>query len=148
VLLAIISIGSLFSPAGYAEVSTSELQHMYINYLIGEGYKPKVDREGDIRFMYEGEPYYIDVNTDPYFFRIVLIKKWPIESEPERRKVLVTAADSNATVKVAKVFTIENLVWFSSEVFVSKPEQFKGIFKRSMSALQTVKNVFIKKMRE
>ncbi|MEN8220284.1 MAG: hypothetical protein ABFS56_28820 [Pseudomonadota bacterium] len=98
--------------------------------------------------MYEGEPYYIDVSTDPYFFRIVLIKKWSIESEPERQKVLVTAAHSNATVKVAKVFTIGDHVWFSNEVFVSKPEQFKGIFKHSMSALQIVKNVFIKKMRE
>lgn len=127
----------------------SDLQNMYIRYLTDEGYKPKVDKDGDVQFKHESKVYFISVDErDPEFFRIVLAGIWSIESELERQKVLVAADHSNATSKVAKVFTLRDRVWVSIEVFLSKPEQFRQIFKRSMSALQNGVIEFVKKMKE
>ncbi len=146
----LLAIGIIFSPASDAQelLSKEYLQQMYVDFLNNEGYRATVDRDGDVQFKHESKVYYIDVTSDFEFFRIVLANIWSIESTLERQKVLMAAAYSNAEVKVAKVFTVKDNVWLSIEVFVSKPEHFKGIFKRSMSALQTATNIFVKKMKD
>jgi hypothetical protein len=116
--------------------SKAEIQRLYMDFLTEEGYKPDVDQDGDVKFKREGKTYFIAVNeTDPEFFRVVLAGIWPIENEKERAQVLVAADESNAKSKVSKIFTIKDNVWVSIELFVSRPEEFKAVFKRAMSAL-------------
>ncbi|MBM4311584.1 MAG: hypothetical protein FJ119_11665 [Deltaproteobacteria bacterium] len=129
--------------------SKAALQRLYTNYLTEEGYKPEVDDDGDVRFKREGRLYFIAVSDkDPEFFRVVLANIWPIESEKERVQVLVAADESNAKSKVSKVFTVRDNVWVNIELFLARPEDFKGVFKRAMSALDTGVENFAKKMRE
>jgi hypothetical protein len=150
-----ISIESPLAPP--ANVAQSELEEhrqqnkssagRYISYLIKEGYKPTVDEYGNVDFKYEGKHYVIIVSeNDPEFFRIVLPNIWLIESEKERQKALIAADYATGKIKVVKVLVVRDHVWVSFEVFVSKPEQFQGIFKRSMSALQAATMVFREKM--
>ncbi|MEN8220285.1 MAG: hypothetical protein ABFS56_28825 [Pseudomonadota bacterium] len=137
------------SSAGKMLMAEDSLQKRYISYLIEEGYKPTMDEYGDVEFKYEGEQYIILVSeNDPEFFRIVLPNIWFIESKKERQKALVAADYATAEIKVAKVLVVGDQVWVSLELFISKPEQFKGIFKRSMSALQAATKAFVEKMRQ
>jgi hypothetical protein len=130
-------------------LSKAELQRLYMDFLTAEGYQPNVDQDGDVKFKREGKTYFIAVSeADPAFFRVVLAGIWPIESEKERAQVLVAADESNAKSKVSKVFTVKDNVWVSIELFVSRPEEFKGVFKRAMSALDNGVRNFAKKMRE
>ncbi|MBL0440692.1 T3SS (YopN, CesT) and YbjN peptide-binding chaperone 1 [Aeromonas veronii] len=127
----------------------AELQQLYMSYLTYEEYKPEIDSDGDVRFKRDGNVYYIDVNErDPEFFRIVLANIWPIESDKERSQVLMAASDANAISKVSKVFTVENDVWVSIDLFVRRPEDFKDVFTRSMSALDNGVRNFVKRMKE
>ncbi|MGU5695448.1 T3SS (YopN, CesT) and YbjN peptide-binding chaperone 1 [Aeromonas veronii] len=120
-----------------------------MSYLTYEEYKPEIDSDGDVRFKRDGNVYYIDVNErDPEFFRIVLANIWPIESDKERSQVLMAASDANAISKVSKVFTVENDVWVSIDLFVRRPEDFKDVFTRSMSALDNGVRNFAKRMKE
>lgn len=129
--------------------SKAELQQLYMDYLMMEGYKPEVDSDGDVAFKREGKTYFIDVQeNDPEFFRVVIANIWSIDSEEERAQVLVAANDSNSKTKVSKVFTVRDRVWASIDLFVARPEDFKGVFGRAMSALDSGVASFASKMRE
>jgi len=66
----------------------------------------------------------------------------------ERQKVLEAVNYANAESKTSKVFIVRDNVWASIELFVADPEDFKSIFKRSMSALQYGVYNFVTKMKD
>lgn len=149
VLSAVTSVGAVAQDAGQRAVDKEELQRLYTDYLGEEGYKWEIDTDGDVRFKREGKVYFIQVSDkDPEFFTVVLPNIWPIENEKERLQVLVAADASNAKSKVSKVYTMGDNVWVSIELFVERPEQFKAVFKRALSALDNGVANFAFKMRE
>jgi hypothetical protein len=130
-------------------VTREAVQRMYSDFLVSEGYKPEVDEDGDVRFKHEGKTYFINVDTaDTECFRLVLANIWPIESEQERAEVRVAMDQCNALAKVAKAYMVRDDVWVAIETFIAKPEDFKVIFKRSLSALDHGVGIFARKMRE
>ena len=133
------------------ENGRAKLQRMYSDYLKAEGYVPEVDSDGDVRFKREGKVYFIsvqEIEDDPEFFRVVLANIWEIENDQDKMKVLAAADHSNSNSKVCKIYTVENYVWASVELYVGKPEDFKNVFKRVMSAFDTGVVAFAAKMLE
>lgn len=125
-----------------------ELADMYVRFLQSEGYHPELDKDGDVVFKSEGKVYLIIADEkDPNYFRLIFPNFWSIDSEAERQKVLVAADYATGRTKVAKVHTVQNNVWASTEMFFGKPEQFKEVFSRAMSALQASVANFVEKMR-
>lgn len=134
---------------GGKDLSAKDLQKLYSDYLSGEGYKPEVDEDGDVRFKREGKTYFINVDPeDTECFRLVLANIWPIESEEERAQVMVAMDHCNAQAKVAKAYMVRDNVWVAIETFIAKPDDFKTIFKRSLSALDHGVMLYVKRMRE
>jgi hypothetical protein len=122
---------------------------MYGEFLKSQGYAPEVDSDGDVRFKKEGRTYFVAIDEDDEeFFRVIFPNFWKIESEDERRRVLVACDHSNSLSKVAKVYMVEDNVWASIELFFGDPEDFKSVFERSMGALQNGVANFVQKMRE
>lgn len=150
VVIVLLSIGAVTAQVSASgSLKKEQLQRLYTEYLTAEGYKPEVDSDGDVRFKREGRTYFIDVSEkDPEFFHVVLANIWSIESEKERLQVLAAADYSNAKSKVSKVHTVRDDVWVSIELFVASPDDFKGVFKRVMSAFDNGVANFVKKMRE
>lgn len=128
-----------------------ERAQLYMDYLTAEGYRPSIDKDGDVVFKSEGRTYYIEVDEkDTEYFRLVFPNFWEIESEEELARVLYAANHATMATKVAKVYvradgkdTIAAI-----EMFVSPPENFKPIFHRAMSALRASVNDFVATMRE
>ncbi|MDP8235914.1 MAG: hypothetical protein P9M08_05995 [Candidatus Erginobacter occultus] len=154
ILILLLTVASLQPIAGAettenSAISKAELQRMYTEYLIGEGYKPEIDKDGDIVFKREGRSYIIIIKEkDPEFFQLILPNFWAIESEEERARVLVAADASNAKSKYSKIYTVKDNVWVSMELFVEKPDDFKQLFGRAMAALANGLTNFVSKMRE
>jgi hypothetical protein len=122
---------------------------MYQEFLSDEGYKPELDEDGDVRFKREGKTYFINVEaSDPECFRVVLANIWPIESEDERKQVMVAMDHCNAQAKVAKAYMVKDNVWVAIETFIAKPEDFKVIFQRSLSALDHGVSLYATRMRQ
>ncbi|MEM7700158.1 MAG: hypothetical protein AAF236_17320 [Verrucomicrobiota bacterium] len=148
-LLLAIAVGAITVTQTSHAQSEEDLQRLYIDYLRAEGYRPEIDSDGDVRFKREGKTYFIEVAEDDLeFFHLVLANIWPIESEAERVEVKNAADHSNALSKVSKVHTVNDNVWVSIEIFVASPEDFMGIFRRSLSALDNGVDNFVEKMRE
>ncbi len=132
-----------------AKMSKAELQKLYTGFLDKEGYKPEIDEDGDVRFKREGKTYFINVDVeDAICFRLVLANIWPIESEEERQEVRVAMDHCNGMAKVAKAYMVRDDVWVAIETFIAKPEDFKVIFDRSLSALDHGVGLFATRMRE
>ncbi len=137
------------APAENAGLTAPEIQKLYIDYLSDEGFKAELDTDGDVKFKREGKTYFLQVSEkDPEFFRLVFPNFWKIEDTQERAKVLSAADSANAATKCFKVFTVKDNVWASIEAFLPKLEDFRLIFPRSMSAMQTGVGNFRAKMQE
>jgi len=134
-----------------AQMSLTQLQNMYSNFLIAEGYKPSVDSDGDVVFKVDGRTFWIDVDEkDPESFRLVYSNFWEIESLAEKLKVYEVMNYINRTTKVAKVFLSpkEDDVSMDANIFVSKPEDFKIHFPRMLDLLLYEIIEFKEKMNE
>ena len=126
-----------------------KLQDMYMDYLRGEGYRPEIDKDGDVLFKYEGGTYFIFVDhEDTQFFRIVYPNFYSIDTEAERQQVLRATDYATGSTKVAKVFTIRDRVWASVELLLPSPDDFRPVFGRGMRTLRTAVMSFAEKMRE
>lgn len=101
-------------------MTKQERSEMYRKYLTEEGYAPKIDDDGDVRFKYEGRYYFIAVDeNDEEFFQLVFPNFWTIESDAERDKVAKAAIQATAKTKVAKVFPVNDNTWALIEMFCS-----------------------------
>lgn len=80
------------------------------------------------------------------FFRLVYPGFWPIESQAERIKVEKAALEATGGTKVAKVFTVDDNVWATLELFCASPEAVKPVFSRALSALRSAVNRFREEM--
>lgn len=127
-------------------MDADERRRLYVSYLGEEGYKAQVDDDGDIYFRFEGRNYYIVVDKkDDMFFRILYNGFWAIENGVELARAAVAADYVNRTCKVAKMYLHANgeNVSASVELFLDRPESFRYVFQRSMSALRYAVNQFV-----
>lgn len=130
-------------------MTKSDLAAKFSGFLADMGFRPEIDKDGDVKFYFEGGLYYILLaENDPEFMRLVFPNFWQIESDEEKMKVTIAAAFASADTKVAKVIVVGDNVWATVESFTETPEQFMGVFKRSMSALRTAVSTFRDNMKE
>ena len=131
-----------------AQYSASELQQIYKDMVEDEGISAWVDSDGDVAFEYEDHNYFIQImESDPEFFRIGLIGIWSIDSESERLKVLEASHYVTAEKKVVKVYTVNDKVWVSVEMFVGSPTVAGPVFKRSLEEMEDAVDEFVLQMR-
>lgn len=127
-------------------LTKTQLQKLYLDHLSSEGFKGEIDADGDVSFKYEGASYYIIVNPDDQeFFRIMSADVYTI-TESNRRRAESACTYATSQIKVAKAFISNDRVRFSIELFISKPQDFKGIFSRSMRAIQSVRRTFLERL--
>ena len=130
-------------------MTKGELADIYSDFLTRQGFRPEIDKDGDVKFYFEGGLYYILISEkDPEFFRLVYPNFWEIENDQEKMKATIAASFATADTKVAKVFVLRDNVWASVESFFESPDHFMGVFKRSMSALRTAVSTFRDNMKE
>ncbi len=140
---------NVFRNVGGGEGNTGKKLDMYRSHLSSEGYIPEVDKDGDLVFKVEGGTYVLFAHEDDReYFSILFPGFWPIESEKERREAYVAANHATAQTKVGKVYVLKDNVSASVEMIFGDPEQFKPVFRRSLTILRAAVATFAEKMRE
>ena len=128
-------------------MTKDERLKMYSDFLKAEGYAPETIKEGVV-FKAEGKTYVIMVDeSDEQFFRLVFPNFWSIDNDKERVKVVAASSHSTGATKVAKIFPVDNNTWGTIELFVASPDHFKGVFTRSLGALQAAVQTFVGQMK-
>lgn len=127
-------------------MTREELALTYHDYLSSEGYHPEIDSDGDVTFKYEGGFYVVICSDDDEYFRIVYPNFWSVENERERIMADRACIKATAETKVAKVFTVNDSIWASIEMFCSSPEHAKQVFPRCLRALRASVRTFVEAM--
>ncbi|HQQ66933.1 MAG TPA: hypothetical protein PLO55_12435 [Thermotogota bacterium] len=119
------------------------------DFLMEEGYSFKTDAEENIVLKVDGKTYFITLDEqDEMFFRIIFPNFWSIDSANERLKVEQAALKATAFTKVAKIFTVDDNIWATVEIFSSSIDNVKLVFNRSFSALKTAVDFFVQELRK
>lgn len=124
-------------------MSKAERISVILEHIRTEGYVPTIDDDGDILFKAEGRSYFVILDeNDEQFYRLAFPNFWSIDDEDERERVIHAASHATTKTKVAKIFPVKDDTWASVELFLSGPEEFNGVFVRSLSALQSAVRTF------
>ena len=96
---------------------------LYSDYLTQEGYRPSLDKDGDLTFKHERINFILFANEkDEEFFKLMIPFFWPIESEEERERAGRVMHRLNAEYKAAKFYPIDDDVCVCVECFFETPD--------------------------
>jgi hypothetical protein len=91
------------------------------------------------------------VNEDDLeYFRIGYSANYDLDYDYEERQFPIALDYANRMTKVAKAYSVEDGGRFviAAEIFIPTPEDFKAVFSRMMSAMNSARRYFLEKMEE
>lgn len=122
-------------------------------YLIGEGYRPKYDADGDVVVKREGKTYAVVFEeSDPMYYRVIYPNFWSLDDELEHERALVAASRVNAKMKCAKIlpsaeFRVGANVSATVELYAVDVDAFIAVLERAFLATEAASLAFVKEMR-
>ena len=144
----LIILISLNTYAQDKEQEIKELQFNYLSFLKSEGYVGSIDQDGDIKFKFEGDTYYIWPSTSNYFSLTRYINNKE-EGCSNRVKEVVKA--TNGKFKATKVTILGEkcgLIKIRIESLLANPEDYKLIFDRCINIIRLQRNLISKEYEE
>ncbi|UQN08797.1 hypothetical protein [Deinococcus sp. QL22] len=117
-------------------------------FLSEEGFRPKMDDDGDVHFRCEGNAYYVAAQSgEAQYFQLVFLPFWPIEDAAERVRVHEAAAHVHNHLKVGRILVLEDNVMADVAAYFPEDQTWQGVFYRHLGGLQAVVRSFREHMR-
>jgi hypothetical protein len=129
-------------------VGWDEIRDLHVEFLAEQGFRPKVDGEGDIHFRYEGRNHFIMETQDEHYFHLLFPNFFPLAGEVEVEEAALAASSASRATKVAKVYlnpALDN-VSASVELLVSNPADVHAHLLRCLGILGTATGKFLEEM--
>jgi hypothetical protein len=126
----------------------SEIRDLHVEFLTEQGFRPKVDDEGDIHFRYEGRHHFIMESQEDTYFHLLFPNFFPLTSGTEVEAAALAASSATRVTKVAKVYLnpATDNVCASVELLVAKPTDVHDQFLRCLGILGTATGKFLEEM--
>ncbi len=122
-----------------------------LEWLESEGFRVRVDDDGDLHLRHEGRDVFVVFDThDTAYIRVIAPDVWRCDDSAEERSLALAVANRlNAALKVAKVcLRTDGAVHASIEVFESNPGAFCAVLPRHLGVLGTAAWEFRERMKE
>jgi len=149
IVLSILVLGGIFifSAAAQETWTREELQDIYVEHLIAEGFRPEVDFDGDIQFKVLGSSYFIIIDDNDLNFFQLYTGFWLDDMAMEDAYDLVNFANRRSKVAKISLSASENesnrlIVSITAELLIDHPEDFVFVFNRALSLLANAKSIF------
>ena len=131
------------------EERASAKRAIYEEYLKGEGYKYKVDEDGDISLRREGRWLVLFASDDDsQHFRLGIPNLWECQSEAETDLALELVNELNKGYKVVRFVLVDGWVWATVEAYLDPLSAFRGTFDRYADLLCETTASFNRRMRQ
>jgi hypothetical protein len=121
---------------------------LYLEYLADQGFRPKVDEDDDIHFLFEGRHYYIMKTEEETFFHLLFPNFFSLDGEAEAAHATMAASAASRATKIAKVYlnpALDN-VTASVELLVNGPTDIQDKFLRCLEILGSATRQFTEAM--
>jgi hypothetical protein len=126
----------------------NEIRDLHVEFLTEQGFRPKVDEEGDIHFRYEGRHHFIMETQEDSYFHLLFPNFFPLAGEAEVAEAALAASAASRVTKVAKVYlnpALDN-VSASVELLAAKPTDVHDQLLRCLGILGTATGKFLEEM--
>lgn len=127
-------------------------RRLAMELLTGEGFRPEVDSDGDVRFKYEGRTCYILTGSeDDRYFQVVCLGIGQMDDGNRLGAAMLAASKATRETKVAKVWTNSDLdrMNASVEIFCESWMALSGpIISRCVRALGVAVDSFQEEYRK
>jgi|TARA_B110000908_G_scaffold171840_1_gene236133 hypothetical protein len=134
ILIVLISLNTY---AQNEEQEIQELQFNYLSFLKSEGYIGSITDDGDIKFKFEGNPYYIWPSKANYFSLSYFLKN---EEEGCSNKAKAVVKASNNVLKATSVSILGencNIIEIKTQTLLVNPDDYKQLFKRCIRLIRS-----------
>ena len=119
-----------------------------LDFLAEEGFRPKLDDDGDVYFKYEGSTYFvISGHGDATIFTLLLPYFWSLEDPADRARALEAAMHAQATIRIGRVTVLEDNVSASVNAYLPDETSFRAVLLRSLDGLHYLAKAFRDHMR-
>jgi len=119
-----------------------------LEHLAEEGFRPKLDEDGDVYFKYEGATYVVIANHgEATVLSILLPYFWSLEDAAERTRALEAAMHAQGQVRVGRVMVLDDNVSASVNAYLPDAQSFRAVLLRSLDGLHYLAKVFRDHMR-
>ena len=119
-----------------------------LEFLADEGFRPKLDDDGDVYFKYEGSTYMVIANHgDATVLSVLLPYFWPLEDPAERARALEAAMHAQATIRIGRVMVLDENVSASVNAYLPDETSFRAVLLRSIDGLHYLGKAFRDHMR-
>lgn len=138
----LIILVTIMACAGFsARADKSALEQSFTNevkkFLVSEGYAPTIDEDGDVKFKYEGDTFFVIVATygDGYYVKVVGFMD---ASDTGRRGVLEACNETERSLRYVRCYlNNQNDIVYECAGFFANLYQFKLMFPDFMSVLKS-----------
>lgn len=129
ILMMIFAFGLQAQFGADKQIKKKILQDRYKSYISDKGYEAEIDDDGDVKFQYNNRTYYITIHeSDEKFFRIAQLSGLTLSSDEDITTAMKICHEITKTAKVAKLYWRKNVIWTSTELLLSDPDDFEGFF--------------------
>ncbi|WP_199188341.1 hypothetical protein [Deinococcus arcticus] len=119
-----------------------------LNFLTDEGFRPKLDDDGDVHFKYEGGTYFVlTAGNDPTHLALLYPFFWPLEDAAERARALEAAMHAQRQVRVGRILVLEHDVSANVSAYLPDEQSFRAVLLRSLEGLKYLVLKFQEHMR-
>lgn len=123
------ALPALPAPNTYAEA--------VLDFLTEEGFRPKLDEDGDVYFKYEGGTYVVLTGRDdPTVLLIVYPYFWSLDDAAERARALEAAMYAQQHVLIGRVTVLEGNVSASVNAYLPDENSFRAVLIKSVDGLK------------
>jgi hypothetical protein len=130
-------------------MNREERVEMVRNFLAEEGFRPTLDKDGDIVFKVEGHRFFVELDAkDEQYFRVARESFWDLDSDEVRARAAVAANETMRRLKAVKVLLGTKVVYAVIELFCEPPSSFIDVLPRTIDSLQSAVTRFCEKMNE
>lgn len=119
-----------------------------LDFLAEEGFRPKLDEDGDVYFKYEGATYVVIAgHGDATILTVLLPYFWPLEDAAERTRALEAAMNAQKSVRIGRVTVLDENVSASINAYLPDEQSFRAVLLRSIDGLHYLAKAFRDHMR-
>ena len=119
-----------------------------LDFLAEEGFRPKLDEDGDVYFKYEGATYVVIAgHGDATILTVLLPYFWPLEDAAERTRAMEAAMNAQKSVRIGRVTVLDENVSASINAYLPDEQSFRAVLLRSIDGLHYLAKAFRDHMR-
>ena len=122
-----------------------------LEWLESEGFRTRVDDDGDIHLRHEGRDVFVVFDADdPAYVRVIAPEFWRCDDEAEQRFFALTVANRlNASLKVAKIsLRSDGAAYVAVELFLDGLEALRAVLPRCLDLIGAATWEFRERMKE